>query len=84
MKVIFHLEKKDFKNARKSFERAIKINNLSQPALTGIDLVVEGEKRLKINTDRLMAEKYFFEEQFSKSVKDYSSILIRFKPSFCS
>ena len=72
----FHLEKKDFKNARKSFERAIKINNLSQPALTGIDLVVEGEKRLKINTDRLMAEKYFFEEQFSKSVSYYSSILM--------
>jgi len=72
----FHLEKKDYKNARKSFERAIKINNLSQPALTGIDLVVEGEKRLKINTDRLMAEKYFFEEQFSKSVSYYSSILM--------
>ena len=71
----FYLEKKDYQNARASFERAIKINKLSQSALTGIDLVVEGEKRLKINADRLMAEKYFFEEKFSKSVSYYSSIL---------
>ena len=72
----FYLEKEDYKNARSSFERAIKIDNLSQSALTGIDLVVEGEKRVKINADRLMAEKYFLEEKFSKSVSYYSSILI--------
>ena len=71
----FYLEKEDYKNARSSFERAIKIDNLSQSALTGIDLVVEGEKRVKINADRLMAEKYFLEEKFSKSVSYYSSIL---------
>ena len=71
----FYLEKKDYKKARVSFERAVKIDNLSQSALTGIDLVVEGEKKLKINSDRLMAEKYFLEEKFSKSVSYYSSIL---------
>lgn len=71
----FYLEKKDYKNARASFERAIKIDEFSQSALTGIDLVAEGEKRFKINADRLMAEKYFFEEKFSKSASYYSSIL---------
>ena len=71
----FYLENNDYKNARDSFERAVKIDNFSQPALTGIDLVTEAEKREKINSDRLMAERYFRDEQFLKSVNYYSSIL---------
>lgn len=71
----FYLENNDYKNARDSFERAIKIDNFSQPALTGIDLVTEVEKREKINSDRLMAERYFREEKFLKAVNYYSSIL---------
>lgn len=71
----FYLENNDYKNARESFEHALKIDNVSQSALTGLNLVGEGEKRVQINTDRLMAEKYFADEQFLKSVNFYSSIL---------